>query len=194
LTSNSNIRTNGAKGPSKLQFGAPKCAAESAEWRQHLEYNPETGEIFGPKRGGRRECSARSNRYRVVVFRGRYVAAHHVAWFLHHGEWPTSFVDHINHDGHDNRIANLRLATHAENTRNKRNKAKSGFKGVYFQSRPGRTKAWRASICIDGKTTGLGCYVTPEEAARAYDAAAIQLHGEFACTNEMLGLLPGRAA
>ncbi len=48
---------------------------------------------------------------------------------------------------------------------------------------------WVAQICIDGDNRVLGSYRTQTEAALAYDAAARELHGEFAATNESLGLL-----
>ena len=53
-----------------------------------------------------------------------------------------------------------------------------------------RERPWRAHITIDGQMKFLGAYATPEEAARAYDVAAREHFGEFACTNKDLGLLP----
>lgn len=91
-----------------------------------------------------------------------------------------AWVDHINGDRRDNRRANLRFSNRAENVRNagphRGNRA--GFKGV----RPVNGR-WMANICADRQAHYLGCFGTPEEAARAYDAAALRLHGEFARLN-----------
>lgn len=94
--------------------------------------------------------------------------------------WP--LTDHINGDGLDNRRSNLRPATHAENMRNRRigSNNTSGFKGVSLNRRTGR---WAACIVADGRRNWLGYHATPEAAARAYDAAARELHGEFAWLN-----------
>ena len=91
-------------------------------------------------------------------------------------------TDHINGDRLDNRRANLRVCTHAENARNRGgdSRNKSGYKGVN-SSKNG--KRWMAYIRLAGKTTNLGTYDTKEEAARAYDEAALSLHGEFAWLN-----------
>jgi hypothetical protein len=43
------------------------------------------------------------------------------------------------------------------------------------------------------QTHHIGLYSTPEKAAAAYDEAARLYHGEFARTNEMLGLLLRRS-
>lgn len=61
----------------------------------------------------------------------------------------------------------------------------SGFKGV--SKRAGK---WRAYITVGGRFISLGSFTTVREAARAYDAAAREHFGEFAATNEDLGLLP----
>jgi hypothetical protein len=88
-------------------------------------------------------------------------------------------VDHINHDRLDNRRENLRLCTVGENTRNRRNFSPHGFKGVY----PNVSGSWRATIGYELRRFYLGTFATAAEAARAYDRAAVKLHGEFANLN-----------
>lgn len=92
-----------------------------------------------------------------------------------------NYVDHRNGNGLDNRRANLREATHAQNTRNARRRSDSttGFKGVWLH----REGVWRATIQAAGRRQHLCVYPTPEDAARAYDEAARELHGEFARLN-----------
>src|SRR5687768_17425464 len=88
-------------------------------------------------------------------------------------------VDHENHNGLDNRRENLRHATQQQNKRNQRiRKNTSGFKGVRWDK-----GKWQARIMIDGIQLNIGRYFEPLDAARAYDAAARQYHGEFASIN-----------
>jgi hypothetical protein len=93
-----------------------------------------------------------------------------------------SYVDHANGNGLDNRRCNLRLATDTQNAQNRglRSDNSSGFKGV---SRDKQRQAWVAYISDGPRQRRLGRYSDREEAARAYDDAAIQLFGEFARLN-----------
>lgn len=93
-------------------------------------------------------------------------------------------VDHINGNSCDNRKENLRHVNKAQNQMNRSAiVALSGFKGVSKNK-----KGWLATIRkSDGgkKTTYcLGTYTTKEEAAAAYDRAAIEMFGAFAKTNQ----------
>ena len=91
-------------------------------------------------------------------------------------------VDHINQDPLDNRRLNLRLATNSQNCCNKGRHIdnSTGFKGIWWNK---RRSAFQAGIEHQGKKYHLGYFTEPEEAARAYDIAALMLHGEFARIN-----------
>lgn len=95
--------------------------------------------------------------------------------------WP--LVDHMDGNGLNNTRPNLRPATPAQNNWNRctNRNSRSGFKGVSRYS--GRAPHWRAYITKDGERHALGRFYAPEDAARAYDRAAIELFGEFARTN-----------
>ncbi|MBP7053604.1 MAG: hypothetical protein KBE65_21550 [Phycisphaerae bacterium] len=90
--------------------------------------------------------------------------------------------DHINHNGLDNRKANLRNCTVAQNNLNRvryRN-GRSRYKGVWWSR---SVQMWGAQIQACGRAEFLGYFVHEVQAARAYDAAARRLHGEFASLN-----------
>lgn len=90
--------------------------------------------------------------------------------------------DHVNGNGLDNRRSNLRVATMMQNMWNQRlsKNNTSGYKGVYLLKKDG---LWRAQIMVNRKAIFLGDHIIPEDAARAYDKAAKQYHGEFARLN-----------
>jgi len=96
-------------------------------------------------------------------------------------------VDHINRDGYDNRRINLRFASRAENGRNtKMRNTSTPYKGVTDTKRPLKKRfVVYAPSTVDGKrkAKNIGFYLTAEEAARAYDSAAIKEYGEFAYLN-----------
>lgn len=91
-------------------------------------------------------------------------------------------VDHINGIRLDNRRSNLRLCNAFQNLRNQRHHAgaKAPYKGIYQNHGTGR---WVGQIWVNERYLHLGTHATPEEAARAYDAAARLHFGEFARCN-----------
>ena len=95
-------------------------------------------------------------------------------------------VDHINGNPLDNRKSNLRICTQAMNCKNvskTKKKTSSVYKGVYYA--PRNKNKWQAYIgsSSTGKRINLGSYATEEQAAKAYNDAAISLYGEFAKLN-----------
>lgn len=99
-------------------------------------------------------------------------------------------VDHVDGDTLNNSRSNLRLCTQRQNSCNRVRGARDGrptsrFKGVYFDR-----GWWRAKLLVAEKQTYLGYFRTEEQAARAYDRAALLAHGEFARLNFSRGSNP----
>jgi len=160
-------------------------------------YNSDTGEI---KRHGNTVGTkniGKTNNYIQLVIRlettldgiqrSYPTRAHQVAWYLTHGEWTIKDIDHIDGDGTNNKLSNLRLATRQQNLSNKRKCKKettSKHKGVH-KTKHLIAKPWRATITdpATSKYLHIGYYATEDEAAKAYDAKATELNGQFVYRN-----------
>lgn len=108
----------------------------------------------------------------------------HVHLYLHRlimNAQSGQIVDHIDHNKLYCRRSNLRFCTRSQNNMNflKRINTYSKFKGVVFDF---RRKKWSARIKINRRTIYLGSFVAETDAAEAYEVAAKELFGEFACT------------
>lgn len=109
----------------------------------------------------------------AVCMEWRKDASAFVDWSLSHGYGPNLQIDRIkNHLGYS--PENCRWVTRRENTRNRGPAKPVGFKGV-----DRKNSKWRARI---GRKI-IGTFGTAEDAARAYDAAALKDFGEFAFLN-----------
>ncbi len=99
-------------------------------------------------------------------------------------------IDHINGDTLDNRRQNLRLASRSQNLQNQvKTRGHSRFKGVYFDT---ASSKWKAQITIGGIRKNLGRFADEELAAVAYNNAAIDAYGAFACINGEVSLAGSR--
>lgn len=115
----------------------------------------------------------------IGIFRKLYYA-HHVVWFLHHGEWPQIGIDHKDRNERNNRIENLRLATTSENARNKKQRiGSSGIRGVW-RAETSKRNPYQVCIKVDGKWKHIGLFPTKESAAKARIEAEQKYFGEFA--------------
>ncbi len=91
-------------------------------------------------------------------------------------------IDHVNHCTLDNRKINLRICTVGENIMNRRIQKNNicGYKGVHFCK---KNNKYKAEIKANKKKYYLGSYISINDAARAYNYAALKYHGEFAQLN-----------
>jgi hypothetical protein len=87
-------------------------------------------------------------------------------------------IDHSDHD-YEN-TGKLRLATRSQQAANQRPRGLKKYKGVHHDKRDGR---FYARIRVNYKRISLGGYLTEEEAAFAYNEAALKYFGEFAYLN-----------
>lgn len=120
--------------------------------------------------------SRNSHRYAGARIDGRIQLLHRLIF----PQWKQ--IDHRNTNPLDNRRSNLRPASTSQNVANRAKYAgtTSRFKGVGWDK--GRDK-WLVQICLDRQSLFLGRFDDEEDAARAYDAKARELFGEYALCN-----------
>lgn len=158
--------------------------------REAFDFNPDNGYFRHRARFSRGCLNARlagkiagrinpTSGYRDICIGAKFFLAHRLVWFVVHGEWPATDVDHINRNKDDNRPNNLRLASRSQNMINipPTRANTSGVKGVTFDKRTGR---WRAGIGIDYKWLHIGMFATLEDAKRARRDVEVAQFGEFA--------------
>lgn len=99
---------------------------------------------------------------------------------LHQHVLDAPLLDHENRNGLDSRRSNVRRATHTQNqgNRRKRRGTVSRYKGVIWT----RDK-WVAQLRTLDKQMWLGSFSSEDDAALAYNFAAVEYFGEFATLN-----------
>lgn len=137
--------------------------AELSKYKWYAKHEPHTWYAM-------RDTGSRTHKIRIRMHRYLLGAA------------SCQDVDHINSNGLDNRKINLRLCTRSENIRNarKRTNCSSLYKGVHWHKTGCK---WQSKIYVNGSSISLGLYEYEQEAAKAYDSAAIKYFGEFANIN-----------
>lgn len=113
---------------------------------------------------------------------GRRPDGHPTTIRMHNFITGLPFIDHVNGDGLDNRRCNLRSADKSRNGANRGapRQNTTGFKGVTWHKAAGK---FAAQIEVLGRRQHLGLFVTAEEAAQAYDQAALEAWGAYAWLN-----------
>lgn len=91
-------------------------------------------------------------------------------------------IDHKDRNPLNNTRDNLRSSSNSQNGANRKSKrnSTSQYLGVHLQSKYNK---WIASMTYEKKIVYIGCYSKEEEAAKAYDEKAKELHGNFANLN-----------
>jgi hypothetical protein len=148
---------------------------DDEDWDMLMQYRWHIKEDFGPD--GRRVCGPYA---RTSIYQGNRRS---IEVSMH--QFLTGFAETDHHDGGglNNRRSNLRSATSGQNSANSRKRSgapSSRFKGV---SRYRKTGRWQAYTHVNRRFKFLGYFDNEEDAARAYDAAALEIWGEFARLN-----------
>jgi HNH endonuclease/AP2 domain len=177
------------------------CTHEELCHRYH--YDPDTGHVLwknpppGRGRAGARAGTVQINHKgrvipqikRKITIKGNKYQEHAIVWYYMTGVWVYDLntgqeIDHIDRDSANNVWSNLRLATRYQNNCNtrKRQNRSSKYKGVFYDKKSGK---WRAYIYYELQRYNLGSHEHEVDAARAYNAKALELHGEFAVLNEI---------
>ena len=84
-------------------------ASHHTDLDEAFAYDPDSGTLTwrtGPRKLLHAGCQMADGAIEIS-FQGNMYRAHHIAWFLGHGEWPEHHIGHYNGDRGDNRLDNL---------------------------------------------------------------------------------------
>ena len=184
-TTPDNVRT-AVPSTGKKHKNPVKGGLTQGEVREHLDYDPETGELRWRKRKkSKRQSlvagSSRPDGYRVIGINYTQYLSHRLIWLWWYGYFPEHDVDHINRDKTDNRLTNLREVAHVCNIRNckKRKTNSSGVTGIRWDT---TLNKWTSTMMLAGKHKYLGGHDCFTEAV-AHRLAAEQCLDWAGCDN-----------
>jgi hypothetical protein len=156
-------------------------------WKKRADLSNQMNSKIAGKIAGHFQFRKKFNRVEksIVINKKRY-SVKRIIWIFHNGEISKNkIVASKNNEATDTRIQNLIVTENSsvfqcENIDNTQRNFKNGFKGVYKHD-----KKYKAVIRFNGKPTYIGMFKTQDEAAIAYNKAAMQLHGENAVLNDI---------
>lgn len=155
-----------------------------SQLKDHLHYDPDTG-FFTWISGNKRNVSSgyvcgsksKNNDYIVIGIMGERHVAHRLAWLYMYGQFPDTFIDHINGIRNDNRISNLRICSRTQNNTNKKiyKNNKIGIKNVFIL----KNGIYRVQVKVNGKAINRNAK-TLEQAIIIADQVRAMAHKDFA--------------
>ena len=148
---------------------------EAFYYQDGLLYRRSTGKSVG---------TISSRQYKTVSYQGSNYLLHRIIYIICNGAIPNGYIiDHIDSDASNNVVDNLQAITVAENNQKQKRLVStnaSGYRGVSYVKRLGR---YTASIRYNNRNIFLGNFKDRIEAAKAYDAAALEHYKSFANLN-----------
>ena len=148
--------------------------------RYAIDYNPDTGAMTWKKdrkngtKAGKPAGTYNTHGYLVLTYKRIKIKAHHVAWAIIHGEWPSKLIDHKNGDKSDMRMENLRECTKKENNWNTKREGKGRPVGVMQEG-----NGYRATLTHEGERVDVGIYANQSDAVKAREKADMLLRGQY---------------
>lgn len=139
----------------------------------YWNYRPEGMKAWNLRFANRQGFTADNGKgYKIGSIHAVRVYAHHVVWCMHHGDWPTQDIDHINWDRGDNRIENLRQLTHAQNCQNFKDRplSSSGHRHISWAK---ERSQWVVKFKFDSSRRFIGRFDTLDAAIAARDSSPV---------------------